>query len=236
MWFDPFYKQDFFKAENNPRPLLVNEEGSVSIPYWTATEYLVNVSSELSISGNEDYATKFINLIREITIYAKKENYSNFRTWWQLSRVIRNIPSQIILPEDIDFIDYWLDDPFERGLIVEEIGEKWLPELLEKQDEHSRQIALCLLDCLYKVKFVDKKIGSYERKEPTFRYDSYYAERITDKVAKLSGSKLGLPAVELFIADLFRFLMRVITIPGHQSGAISHLFNTEDLLYFILFD
>lgn len=206
IWFDPFYKQGFFKAKNNPRPLPGNEEGSVSIPYWDATEYLVNVSSELSIPGNEDYATKFINLIREITIYAKKENYSNFRTWWQLSRVIKNIPSQIILSEDIDLIDYWLDDPFERGIISEEIGEKWLPELLEKQDEHSQLITLRLLDCLYRLKFVDKKSGSYERKEPTLRYNSYYAERITDKVAKLSGSKLGLPAVELFHSRLVSIL------------------------------
>jgi hypothetical protein len=198
VWFDSFNNQGFFNSEKNPRPIPAKEEGSISIPFWPVTEYLVNVSSELSNSENEDYATKFIHLIRDITLYAKKENYSNFRTWWQFSQIIRKIPIRLILPEDIDIIDYWLDDPFERGIIAEEIGEKWLPELLEKFDEHSRQITLLLLDSLYKIRFVDKKVGSYERKEPSLRYDSYYAERITDKIAKLSGAKLGLPAVEIF--------------------------------------
>jgi len=207
IWFDPLYKQGFFKSENNPKPLPAKEEGFINIPFWPATEYLVNVSSELSAPGNEDYANKFIDLIRAITVYAIKENYSNYRTWWQLAKVIRNIPIQLILSEDIDLIDYWMDDPFERGLVTEEIGEKWLPELLDKTDEHTRKIALRLLDCLYKVVFVDKKIGSSIKKEPVLRFDSYRGETLAKKdVPRLSGLKLGLPAVEIFQRRLISLL------------------------------
>ena len=205
-WFNALNDSGFLAPEKNPKPEPVKEEGSVNIPNWPVTEYLVVTSEELSISENTQYANKFIELIRRITKHAMTEKYSNYRTWWQLAKVIRNIPSYLINLEDMDLIDYWLDDPFERGLVAEDIGEKWLSNLLEEEDKHSHQIALRLMDCVYKVKFVDNKYGSSEKKEPTLRYDSYYAERITKKVAKLSGLKLGLPAVELFQSRLVSIL------------------------------
>jgi len=205
-WFDALSDNGFLAPEKNPKPVPAKEEGYVNIPHWSVTEYLVATSQELSSPDNDNYAIKFIELIRKITAYAKIENFSNYRTWWQLAKVIRNIPVHLISLEDIDLVDYWLDDSFERGLLAKELGEIWLPDLLERQDKHSQQLALRLLDCLYKVIFVDNKIGSSEKKEPKLRYDSYYAEKITKKVAKLSGLRLGLSAVELFQGRLVSIL------------------------------
>jgi hypothetical protein len=206
-WFDQFYSHGFFNADKNPKPVHAKKEGFI-IPYWPATEYLVNASADLAASENEEYAQKFIKLIREITEYAIEEKYSNHRTWWQLSKIIRNIPVQIIQPEDISLIDYWMDDQFERGLIVEEVGGKWLPAILANGDEHSHKIALRLLDCIYKVIFVDKKPILSEKKESILRFDSYYAGKLAKKgVAKLSGINLGLPAVEMFQKRLTSILV-----------------------------
>ncbi|MFA4827919.1 MAG: hypothetical protein WC855_02020 [Thermodesulfovibrionales bacterium] len=206
-WFDQFYIQGFFNVENNPRPIPAKEEGFVNIPFWPATEYLVNASEELSAPENEKYAIKFIELIRTVMFRAKSENFSNFKTWWQFAKVIRKIPVHLIKLTDIELIDYWLDDPYDRGLVVEEIGEKWLPDLLIKQDDHCLKIALELLDCLYAIKFIDRKIGSSEKKEPILRFDSYHADNIAKKeVARLSGLKIGLPAVELFESRLVSIL------------------------------
>jgi hypothetical protein len=205
-WFGPLYERGFLSPGKNPKPQPAKEEGYVSIPSWPVAEYLVAASQELSDPNNEDYAQKFINLIRKITSHAQAEKYSNYRTWWQLAKVIKNIPLHLISIEDINLIDYWLDDPYERSLIAEEIGEKWLPGLLERQDEHSHKIALRLLDTLYKINFVDKKLGTYEKKETALRYGSWHAKEITKKVARLSGLKLGLPAVELFQSRLILIL------------------------------
>lgn len=205
-WFNALSNSGFFAPEKNPRPVPAKEEGYVNIPPWPVTEYLVATCDELYIAENKEYAEKFIDLIRKITSYAKSERFSNYRTWWQLAKVIRNIPIHLIRLEDIDLIDYWMDDPFEWGLIAEEVGEKWMTVLLERQDDHSHQIALRLLDCLYKVNFVEKKTGDYERREPSLRYDSHHAEKITKNVAKLSGLKLGLSAVEIFQSRLVSIL------------------------------
>jgi len=188
-------------------PILAKEEGFVNIPFWPVTEYLVASSEELTVPENKEYAVKFMDLIRKVTLHAKNEGFSNYRTWWQFAKIIRNIPTQLISLQDIDLLDFWLDDPYDRGRVAEEIGEKWLPDLLGKQDDHCMQIALCLLDCLYKVNFVDKKIGSSMRKEPVLRFDSYHAKRLAEKkVAEISGKKLGQPAVELFQSRLVAIL------------------------------
>lgn len=207
-WYNALSDSGFFAPEKNPKPVPAKEEGYINIPHWPVTEYLVATSEELSIPDNKEYAIRFIELIRKVTSYARNEGFSNYRTWWQLAKVIRNIPLQLLLPEDIDLIDYWMDDRFERGLIVEEVGKKWLPELLAKEDEHSQKIALRLLDCVYKVVFVDKKDSPSEKKEPVLRYDSYYAEKLAKKgVAKLSGMRLGFPAVEIFQTRLVSILV-----------------------------
>ncbi|MCK9417848.1 MAG: hypothetical protein M0R70_00540 [Nitrospirae bacterium] len=206
-WYNALSDGGFFAPEKNPKPMPAKEEGYVNIPHWPVTEYLVTTSEELSIPDNKEYAIKYIELIRKVTWYAMNQKFSNYRTWWQLAKVIRNIPVQLILPEDIDLIDFWMDDPFERGLVTEEIGEQWLPKLLDKTDEHSQQIALRLLNCLYKVVFVDKKTGSSGTKELVLRFDSYRAENLAKKeIARLSGLKLGLPAVELFQRRLVSIL------------------------------
>lgn len=198
-WFNALSDSGFFAPEKNPKPVPAKEEGFVSIPNWPTIEYLVATSEELSIPCNKDYAIKVVELIRKVTEYAKHEGFSNYRTWWQLAKIIRNIPAQLLLPEDIDLIDYWLDDPFERGIIIDEIGNKWLPELLSNEDEHSQKIALRLLSCIYRLVILDKKANPPERIKPVLRYNPYYGEKLAKKeVVKLSGKQLGLPAVELF--------------------------------------
>ncbi len=99
-WFNPLRDSGFFASEKNTMPVPAREEGYVSIPNWPVTEYLVSTSEELSLPENKEYALKFLDLIRTITLHAKTKNYSNFRTWWQLAKIIRNIPVHLIKAED----------------------------------------------------------------------------------------------------------------------------------------
>jgi len=208
-WFEPLSQKGFFAPENNPEPEIDKEEGTVNIPYWPVTEYLVTTSIELIDPSNEEYAKKILNLIKEVTSYAQTKKYSNYRTWWQFSKIINNIPLHLIDIEDIELIDYWLDDHYDRGLVLEQLGEIWLPRLLENPDQTSSQITLRLIDCLYQTKFILRKAGTYEDIEPMFRADSWYVKQVTEKVAKLAGSKLGLPPVESFQGKLIEIFNKL---------------------------
>lgn len=206
VWFDELEKRDYFNPNNNPRPVPAEEEGFINIPRWQIIDYLVSTSYELKNPQNEDYAKKFLDLMRNVTIYSKEHSYSNHITWYHFAKVIRNIPPHLIDLQDFDWIDYWLDDPYETSLVATEIGEYWLPELLSRSFENQEQIALRLLDTLYKVVINDKKYGGYEEKEAVFRFHSWNAMEITKKVSRLSGTVLGLSALSIFESRLVTVL------------------------------
>lgn len=197
-WFDALAEQGFFAAASNPRPILAREEGYVNVPFWPAAEYLVAASEELPKKENERYAESFLEIVRSTTHYAKEHGYSNYRTWWQFSKVLPNIPHHLILLEDIQLIDYWLDDPYERGLVAEQLGEAWLDTLLGRNDAHGNELALRLLDILYRLSFTERTYGTGSRKEANLRIDSYHAKKITKKASGKAGKVLGLAAVQLF--------------------------------------
>lgn len=197
-WFVPLENRGYFKPEQNPRPLQSKEEGYINVPFWPTTEYLVSTSSELLSEKNQAYAEKFIEVIRTVTKYAIDQGFSNYRTWWQFSKVVQNIPLTLIHDEDLALFDYWLNDPYERTLVAKEIGEKWLTALLDSSDEHSKVLASRLLNIIYRLEFHEHERGSGTRREAVLRFRSWYAKNITKKVAAKAGKVLGTNAVQIF--------------------------------------
>ena len=196
-WFEPLYQGGFFSPDQNPTPIPAKEEGYVQIPSWPASEYLVATSPNLQEPKNEKYAKKFLEIIRGCTEYAIAENYGNYRTWWQFAKIIRNIPPKLITVADLEFVGYWLKDPYERGLVAEELGENWLVQLLNANDTHCDELAVKLLEKLYAVEIKDLESGFYENKEAVLPFDHWRAKKITSSVAKEVGRKLGLVATEM---------------------------------------
>lgn len=208
-WFSAFKETGFLCPTDIPKPTPAKEEGYVSIPAWPITDYLVATSLELINPENEEYAIEFLEFIRIATTYAKKHNFGNYRVWWQFSKIIRNIPPHLIELDDINAVDYWLDDLYERGLVAESLGEHWLISLLDQDDEHCRAISLSLLESLYKIKLVEKQRDPSINKDVLLRYDSWYAKNLTKKVAFKAGQLLGLAAVEMFQNRLEHILVEL---------------------------
>lgn len=197
-WFDALNQDGYFSPAANPKPVPAREEGYVNVPFWPATEYLVATSPELQEAGNLEYARRFLTLVRAVTRHAIEEGYSNYRTWWQFSKIIRYIPPHLITTDDLSLFAYWLDDRYERALVAENIGKQWLVDLLERKDAHCNTLAMGLLESLYKVMFVDKRYGDSIRQDAVLRVDSFHARKITQKVAPIAGKVLGRQAVQIF--------------------------------------
>ena len=201
-WFNALAECGYFNPEKIPKPLPAQEEGYVIISYWPAIEYLVKASEVLHLTGNQGYALKFLDILRDVTKYAVDHDISNYKTWSQFAEIIPKIPSGIIKLEDIKIVEHWLDDKYERSLVAKKIGEKWTLQLLESNDEHSLQLALGLLSSLFKVVFGERKLGETVKCESSFRFESYYAQEISEKIARLAGIKLGKEAVLIFDKQL----------------------------------
>ncbi len=205
-WFDPLCKKGFFSPEKNPKPIPSKEEGYVNIPAWPAVEYLVATSSELSVPGNKGYADKFLKIIWEVTDHSKRNKYGNFHTWRHFATIMSYLPADIINENNMELVAYWLDDPYDGlGLVAQEIGENWLPKLLAG-DESSASLALKLLDKLFSVHFDKVTSGSNDRKKTQLRFDSCYADKIVEMVARPSGKRLGIKAVKILESKLVNVL------------------------------
>lgn len=208
-WYSAFKEAGFLNPTKIPMPMRATEESYVNIPAWPITDYLVTTSTELCDPENQSYAVEFIDFIRAATTYAREHNFGNSRVWWQFSKIIRNLPPSLIRLDDVAVFDFWLDDLYERGFVAENLGEHWLVGLLDRGDEHSKAIAISLLETLYKTKTVEKQLGASNKATTLLRFDNWHAKKMTKKVAGKAGRVLGLPAVELFKNRLEHILIEL---------------------------
>lgn len=203
IWFDAFMEYGLLSAELNPEPV-ETKENTFHIPSWPITEFLVGSSLKIKEENALDIAEKYLSLIREVTIHAMESGIGNHRTWWQFSKILRNLPINIISLEIMQYIDFWLSDRFDKYLVGKEISE-WVSELIEKPDEHARKITLALVNALFAIISVDGRY-SEGRKEAIFRIDNYQANEFVKKYACLLGEQLGLSVVEVFEEKLTEVL------------------------------
>ncbi len=203
-WFDKLSERGYFSPEHNPPPTLVKEEGYISILNWPAIEYLVKTAPELKLQENIEYAKQFLEILVSSTEYAKANSFSNYRTWWQFSKIIQYIHPKIISIQDLNIVDYWLND--EHELITVEICEKWLPVLLDTKDTHEQQLAAKLLEFIYQLRFKNDEFLGHTSRNAELRIDHYHAKNITDKVAKLAGESIGVKAILFFDKKLQQIL------------------------------
>ena len=194
-WFDTLKDRGFFNPCKNPPP--VKQESYIQVPTWPVTEYLAVTAPELLIEGNEVYAVKFFDLLKECTDYSIKHEYSNYRTWWQFSKIIKYIPVTLISLDDLSIVEHWLADPYERIFVADEMGENWLPILLENTDDHSHHLALKLIDLLFKIEIVQfDKIRVY--KDAQMLIKEWYAKKIAAKIIYKAGAVLKQGVVDIF--------------------------------------
>jgi len=201
-WFSAFIEAGFLNPAEIPPPVTAKVEGYVSIPTWPITDYLVATSEELRDPLNEEYAVKTLDFIRAATNSSSERGFGNYRVWWQFSKIICNIPVYLISLDDISLIDTWLDDRYERGVVAETLGCKWLLSLLSLDEEHSKSLSISILEVLFKIKSGGESDVSSSKKKAALRFDSWYAKKITEKVACKAGSILGKDAVHIFQARL----------------------------------
>jgi len=135
-WFNALYERGYFNPEKNPKPVKATEEGYVIIPNWPVLEYLVKTAPELSNRENIGYIKKYVDLLVGTTNHARVNNYNNYRTWWRFSEIISYIPSEAISLEDIEIVNYWLEDKSGSDLVAQEIGDRCIAVAVVENHYH----------------------------------------------------------------------------------------------------
>ena len=134
-WFS--FLMPLLRHEFNPSPVLTDDKkGLFNIPFWPALTYLEKVSKEAAKSENKKHAEALMDILREVTKSGgdPSKRADNYRTWYIFSKIMANLPTDVIGLEDIDLIGYWLDSKFDNCLVGHEIGRNLLPKLLNGTD------------------------------------------------------------------------------------------------------
>lgn len=202
-WFNELDKRGFFDAQNNPRPQDSTVEGHVFVPFWHVLDYLEKTSDEFNENQNAEYSKKFLALLLEVTEYARIEQYSNYRTWWKFAQIISNIPSKYLSESELEVVDYWLDDSIDTSLVSEIIGVKWVPTLLDHDDDHSHQLALKLVSLLFKVKLDSEPPTSFDDSHAVcLRVEAFQCREIIKHISKPLGKALGASVLPRFESEI----------------------------------
>jgi hypothetical protein len=208
-WFDELQQKMFFDPSANPAPKETDDKGFYVIPLWPVLEYLEKTAPELETEGNKEYANKFLAIIRSTTKSSIESGISNWRTWWYFAKILRHIPIDLITPKDIDLCAYWLNDPFDRMIIGDELGNKFFPRLLNERTDHSRQLSSKLLMSLTQIRWIEKPRGTKNEFKPVLQIEQWHADKLfrnqsqSRKIGKVLG-QAGLSIIKARIEEILR--------------------------------
>lgn len=145
-WFVNIRDRGLFNAERVPLPF-TNEDGSVSIPYWSQLDYLVNVSEQIKDGVHSELAEKLLQIVREVSEYRNDENpyIDNYYVWDKFTSILFNLTNKSIhafLQEnDVDFkiwLKVWLGSKYNKSVVssdlVKKLLSKFLPDSPTKDD------------------------------------------------------------------------------------------------------
>jgi hypothetical protein len=200
-WFDDLEGRGYFLADKIPPPQPAQQEGYVNVPSWAATNYLVQASSELLNESNIIYASRFLDIIRDVTNYSLEKDFGNYKVWLQFAKIIKNIPNKLIQLGDLELVKYWLNDRYDRGLIVDSLG-GWVSDLLDDNSESSGQLAKGMIEKIFEFDVITRMTGSSEKKEAVLRFDSYHANKLLEMIGFKAGEVLQGEVIEIFQARL----------------------------------
>jgi hypothetical protein len=205
-WFDELEKKGFFEPSENPAPKETDDKGFFVIPFWPVLEYLEKTAPELQIDGNNEYSDKFLAIIRSVTKTSMETGISNYWTWWYFAKLLEHIPIDHITLKDIDLCSYWLRDPFDRMLIGEELGNKFLARLLSERADHSYQLSMKLVEALTQVRWIEKPSGVRNELEPVLLIEKWHANKLFRGQSKKIGEVLERSGLAIFKARIEEIL------------------------------
>lgn len=238
-WFDELKRRGYFTPTLALKPsTVVDSEQFINVPYWHAIDYLVNASKSLEITSNEHFSIELLKIIREVTAYARDEKFSNYKVWWQFSKIIPVLPIELFDENDINLFDFWFADSLGCELIGEELGEKWLPKLILTADQDRHELCLKLLSIIFRVHLASESDTTNSSRKVSLTVDSYRAKRIGEKISGLLGEKKKANGVKLLQASLEVILTTLdndkwssIWRPSIANNAQNHsIWDTEDIV------
>jgi hypothetical protein len=228
-FFNSLQDAGLFAPHNNPGPVPGERENTIRIPFWAPLEYLKAVAEYASRRHDMERATQIINVIRDVSKWRDEANEPrrNYQTNRIFAQILGILPTSITSIHDIDLIEEWIKDPYERMLVSDAIDQGLLPRLLASESPDDWEKAARLLWHMTAIVWRSDTDGGEPK--PITIVDDYWLQRVIDHHAKFIGERSGASAVrgmlertkEVFSTPLRREHSTIFR-PAIESHAQNH--------------
>lgn len=208
VWFAPLVARGYFGSDRNPAPRPGKDPNFYTIPHWSALDYLERVSEQCAHGEHRDVAEELLRIVREVTRPASGMPADNYRTWWFFTKILGNLPTDVVAIEDIDLVGDWLRSRFDTSLVAAEVGKTLLPRLLQSPDQADWQKAVRLLEALTMLREDSAEAGGGQRERRASVVDPYWLKKIFIRSSRALGQRCGDAAVEVLQRRLGEALNR----------------------------
>jgi hypothetical protein len=197
-FFDRLKVGGLFAAERSPGPIPAKEPGSVHIPYWPALDYLEACAKQAGEQSNLDLGCKIMAVIRDVSVFKEPDGKvrENYHTGRKFAEILSLIPNEVITLVDIDLVQRWLSDRFDRGLVCNALDDKVMPRFLCSEQPEDWKKALRITFHCTALKQADDK------DELHTIVDKYWLKKFIEHHAGVLGQKVGVEAAEMFYSRL----------------------------------
>ncbi|MFZ3212854.1 MAG: hypothetical protein WA188_15230 [Terriglobales bacterium] len=199
-FFGPLQEAGFFAADKNPGPLPGERENTVRVPYWPPLSYLKAVAQHVGAHNDLALAVKVMTVVRSVSTWRdeKGEPRRNYHTNRTFAEILGLLPTDAVTSDDIELTGVWLDDPFERMLIVDALDNGALPRFLNSASPEDWEKAARVL---YHVTAISwSKDGNESEPTPYSIADDYFLSALLRNHAKQIGVRAGEHATEIMLA------------------------------------
>ena len=204
-WLPFFYVYGFFKA--NPEPFESDpqrQKGYYTIPFWPVLRYL----EKISISDDLAIHKRLINIIFQVTRpLPPLKKADNYHTWHYFSKILGNLPVDVIDLTHIDLIRDWLEGRFDTSLVGSEIGKSLLPKLLKSEKPEDLGKAIKIVEIITELRWLPSgNTGGSEDIEPRLKIKSFWMRDIFNKNSVLLGERCGQEVISILKKRLTEIL------------------------------
>lgn len=218
-------QEGFFAPKNNPTPIESTErKGLFTIPFWSALIYLEMVSKEATKPENKKYAEDLLDIIREVTMPENDPNKrtDNYRTWYVFSKIMANLPMDVIKLEDINLIAYWLDSKFDNGLVGHEIGRNLLSKLLGSDSSDNVKKAVRIVEIITQPKNQIPTLMAVDELEELFEKNAVnLGQKCGKEVIPILQSRLESEQIISEKDDNYSYIWRS-AVENHEQNTSRH--------------
>lgn len=197
-FFDHLREAGLFDASRVPGPIPSGEPGYVRIPFWAPLNYLEACAKYAGEIGDIPMAEKILEVVRSCsrTSDASGNPIHNYHTSRKFVTILGLLPTVAVTNEDITLVDQWLSDPYDRGLVCNELDKGLIANLLSSDVPEDWYKAVAVLD--YCIRLMP---GRTEDEYVTVA-DDYWLKELLDHHGSSFGKKIGAAASDVFLDRL----------------------------------